>query len=158
MNDVGGSLLVVESGVTLNAASVSSNTNIRSDRTAYIDIRNGGGVINSTIAANSFVGANAGRNNYADCIAVRSGATFERVAITGNAFGRPDTACINFQTSVSKISITGNSFARFQDGQNGVGNTAIVTAGGSGVIVGNTSDLATFRTGSGSFDLTANDT
>lgn len=146
INDVGGSLLRVNSGVYADATVVTGNSCIRSSSMPYIDVLSGGKLRNSTISGNSFGIADATKNNDSDCISIRSGGEMRDVTITGNAMGAPETACINMTGTYSRVIISSNSFAQ----KHGPGTVAI--DGGSSnnkaVVIGNIVDGLTLTTGS----------
>ena len=143
--DVGGTLIRCKTNAKMRGFAVTGNTCFRS-QVPYIHFAPGVRIESSTISGNTFFNEDAGDDNSADAIFSDTNSTLNRLAITGNAFGRPDKACINLNGAVNRVAITGNTFDR-EDGQAGQIAIAVNSPNGGGVITGNASNLSTFTYG-----------
>ena len=140
MLDVGGSLLVGRDGARARGLTVTGNSCFRGKNTPYLHFFSGFRLEASSFSGNSFINEESGAGQVNNGIVSESGSVFNRVAISGNCFCRPASACIDLKGSSNKIAISGNCFEK--EDRSGV--TAIKAVGGSGVITGNASNLPTF--------------
>ena len=132
MLDVGGTLVSVETGANTRGLVVNGNSCFRSSRRPYIHFNDK--TINSSavITGNSFFG-DIGSENFADGIKSEATAHLELVTISGNAFSRPEKACVHLLGVNDKVVISGNSFD--SEGRKGC---AVIGKIGTGLVSSNT--------------------